>query len=77
RLIIDMAHALELKVLAEGVETEEQLFFLCAQQCDEAQGYLFGKPVPVEEFEKLLKEDRCFKKCTTENSNYKTSYIKP
>ncbi len=71
KLIIDMAHALELKVIAEGVETEEQLFFLCAQQCDEAQGYLFGQPVPVEEFERLLKEDRCFKKYMIENSDYK------
>jgi diguanylate cyclase (GGDEF)-like protein len=56
KLIIDMAHALELKVVAEGVETEEQRAFLCAQQCDEAQGYLFGRPMPAKEFEKFLQE---------------------
>ena len=57
--IIAMAHNLNLKVIAEGVETEEQLAFLRAQQCDEIQGYLFSPPVPVEELTKLLQKDYC------------------
>ncbi len=52
--IISMARGLGLKVIAEGVETEEQLAFLKALRCDEFQGYLFSKPVPPQEFEKLL-----------------------
>ena len=49
--IISLAHALKLKVVAEGVETSEQLRVLTSLHCDEFQGYLFGKPVPVEIFE--------------------------
>ena len=48
--IISLAHALKLKVVAEGVETEEQLRLLSSLSCDEYQGYLFGKPVPAEIF---------------------------
>ncbi|MCI0528087.1 MAG: EAL domain-containing protein, partial [Nitrospira sp.] len=59
RLIIAMAHSLKLKVIAEGVETEEQLAFLQTQECDEMQGYLFSKPLPVEAFTQLLQERRC------------------
>lgn len=47
--IIAMAHALHLKVVAEGVETAEQLAFLQERDCDQVQGYLFSKPVPLEE----------------------------
>ena len=49
--IISLAHALKLKVVAEGVETTEQLGLLRSLRCDEFQGYLFGKPVPAEVFE--------------------------
>ena len=52
--IIQMAHSLNLKVVAEGVETEAELSFLYQQHCDEVQGYLFSRPVPAIEFEKLL-----------------------
>jgi EAL domain-containing protein (putative c-di-GMP-specific phosphodiesterase class I) len=56
RAIIAMAHTLKIKVIAEGVETEEQLAFLQLNQCDEAQGYLFSPAVPEEKFTKLLRE---------------------
>jgi diguanylate cyclase (GGDEF)-like protein/PAS domain S-box-containing protein len=45
--IIAMGHILNLKVVAEGVETEEQLAFLAKQECDEVQGYLFAHPMPA------------------------------
>ena len=51
-VIINLAHALKLKVVAEGVETDAQLLKLRQLNCDEMQGYLFGKPVPVDVFEK-------------------------
>ena len=53
--VISLARALNLKVVAEGVETEEQANLLRLLRCDEVQGYLFGRPVPPEEMEKLLK----------------------
>jgi diguanylate cyclase (GGDEF)-like protein len=51
-VIINLAHALQLNTVAEGVETEEQLRQLRLLGCDEMQGYLFSKPVPVEIFER-------------------------
>ncbi|MDQ0976584.1 EAL domain-containing protein (putative c-di-GMP-specific phosphodiesterase class I) [Neobacillus niacini] len=51
RTIIIMAHLLKMKVIAEGVESEEQVSFLLGQGCKEAQGYFFSKPLPVSEFE--------------------------
>jgi EAL domain-containing protein (putative c-di-GMP-specific phosphodiesterase class I) len=53
--VISMGRSLRLRVVAEGVETKEQLAFLHAHQCDEAQGYYFSRPVPPQEFAKLLK----------------------
>ena len=52
--IVAMAHILKLKVVAEGVETKGQESLLESQDCDEMQGFLFSKPVPADEFEKLL-----------------------
>ncbi len=54
-----MAHNLELKVVAEGVETKEQLKFLQEQGCDQIQGYLISKPLSAEELEeRFLKNIR-------------------
>jgi EAL domain-containing protein (putative c-di-GMP-specific phosphodiesterase class I) len=56
--IISMAHKLNLKVIAEGVETREQLDALRLKQCDEIQGNLFSEPLPAEALTKLLYEGR-------------------
>jgi len=55
--IVTLAHNLKLRVVAEGVETEEQLAFLRLLRCDEGQGYLFGRPVPPELAEPLIFSD--------------------
>jgi len=54
RLILDMAHAMRLDTIAEAVETEEQAQALRAMGCTRAQGYLFGAPMPAEEFPELF-----------------------
>ncbi|MDE2260548.1 MAG: EAL domain-containing protein [Betaproteobacteria bacterium] len=56
RTIITMAKSMNLEVIAEGVETEEQLQLLLNMGCTHYQGYLFGKPVPVDQFEVLVKQ---------------------
>jgi diguanylate cyclase (GGDEF)-like protein/PAS domain S-box-containing protein len=52
--VVALAHNLNMKVIAEGVETAEQAARLLAMQCDEAQGYYFHKPLSLEEFNRLL-----------------------
>ena len=58
RAIIHLAQNLRLKVVAEGVETEDQLAFLRANGCDEMQGYLFAEPADAEECARMLREGR-------------------
>jgi EAL domain-containing protein (putative c-di-GMP-specific phosphodiesterase class I) len=58
KAIIAMAHTLKIEVIAEGVETAEQLDFLRTHGCDKVQGFLFSKPVPAEEFAGLLARNR-------------------
>jgi len=53
--VISMGRSLKLRVVAEGVETQEELAFLRIHQCEEAQGYYFSHPVPPEQFAHLLK----------------------
>jgi diguanylate cyclase len=52
--IISLAHSLKLKVIAEGVETEEQAKLLRLFRCDELQGYLLGRPAPFDSMTALL-----------------------
>jgi len=54
RAIISLAHSMGLSVLAEGVETDEQLAILREQGCDEAQGHFFGRPMPGDQLAQLL-----------------------
>lgn len=59
KAIIQMAHSLNMKVIAEGVETQAELDFLYQYECDEIQGYFFSKALPNKEFEELLKKGQC------------------
>lgn len=55
--IIQMGHSLNQKVVAEGVENETQLMFLCEKKCDYIQGYYFSKPLPLQKMTQLLQDD--------------------
>ena len=56
--IISLGHALHLKVIAEGVETDAQVRFLRRHGCDEVQGFFYGEPVPPEAHAKLLAQSQ-------------------
>jgi EAL domain-containing protein (putative c-di-GMP-specific phosphodiesterase class I) len=58
RSLIAMAHNLKLGIIAEGVETEAQARFLLEERCEEAQGFLYAKPLSAADFETYLKERR-------------------
>jgi EAL domain-containing protein (putative c-di-GMP-specific phosphodiesterase class I) len=57
RTIVNLCQAMGISVMAEGVETQEQLDLLISMGCHAYQGYLFSRPVPIEEFEALLKRE--------------------
>jgi EAL domain-containing protein (putative c-di-GMP-specific phosphodiesterase class I) len=54
RAIIMLGHSLNIPILAEGVETESQLNFLAKEKCDEVQGFLIGKPLPIAAYSHLV-----------------------
>ncbi|WP_461517103.1 EAL domain-containing protein [Porticoccus sp.] len=58
--VIEMGHVLGLTIVAEGVETAEQVAFLHAHDCDQIQGFFFSRPLPADEFATLLRERRIY-----------------
>ena len=54
--VIELAKKLEMKIVAEGIESREQVDFLIDQECDLIQGYFYAKPMPVAEFVEKYKE---------------------
>jgi len=52
--VVQMAHSLKLRVVAEGVETDDQMLFLRSCNCDQMQGYLYSEPLPIEVFQKFV-----------------------
>jgi EAL domain-containing protein (putative c-di-GMP-specific phosphodiesterase class I) len=58
RAVIALGRGLNLPVVAEGVETEEQLRFLASENCNEIQGYLVGRPQPIDEYAEVVGRGR-------------------
>jgi EAL domain-containing protein (putative c-di-GMP-specific phosphodiesterase class I) len=54
RAVIDLGHGLEMSIVAEGVETLDQLVFLADEGCDAVQGFLIGKPLPIGQYAALV-----------------------
>lgn len=71
KAVISMAHSLNLRVIAEGVETKEQLLFLHGHACDEMQGYYFSAPVSVEKMGRLLQENLLLAACAQVHASNK------
>lgn len=65
KTIVALGHALGFKIIAEGVETEEQNLFLKEIGCDQAQGYLYGRPMPAADFEVWLNQKQTHGHCKT------------
>ncbi len=61
KAIIALSHSFEIPVIAEGVETEEQLKCIIQQNCDEMQGYYFSKPLPADQIKKMIMEGKRLK----------------
>ena len=57
-LVIDLGHKLGLQVIAEGVETQEQIAFLKKYACDQIQGFILSKPLNIKKFEELLERSK-------------------
>jgi len=68
--VIGIGRSLNLRVVAEGVETLEELNFLKARDCDEAQGYYFSRPVPAEKFVALLESAAAVERCPLPTSTH-------
>lgn len=74
--VIKLAKILQKKVVAEGVETEEQLHFLYEKHCDEIQGYLYSKPLTTENFSKLLEGEEQLLHQSTELLDNRRKYLR-
>jgi diguanylate cyclase (GGDEF)-like protein len=68
RAIVSLAHSLNLKVVAEGVETSAQLDFLKTAGCDEYQGYHYSRPLPADQFQRLIRDARSHDFLTEEDA---------
>ncbi len=68
RAIVSLAHSLNLKVVAEGVETPAQLDFLKTAGCDEYQGYHYSRPLPADQFQRLIRDARSYDLLTEEDA---------
>ena len=67
--IVTIAHNLGMQVVAEGVETNQQLSFLSGLRCEQLQGYLYSKPLPESDFQKYLLSFQITNKSTSFSRN--------
>jgi EAL domain-containing protein (putative c-di-GMP-specific phosphodiesterase class I) len=76
RAIVSLAHGLKLKVVAEGVETHEQLEFLRSVGCDEYQGYYFSAALPAADFARLIGRQACDPEAKSPQSEMERTHSK-